>query len=147
MKGKRLLQSKKKQKNMLTIIQTAYAVFLAIVGFILSPLSWWNDLAINVPLAYIMAWPIGYLISLFAPVPYIAFLGLFVLMYWITNIIGFLMIHYGLLVYKKQRITKKEIRGTVILTTAYSVLVILLIQISTTSSLLQQYNLLPPWVS
>src|SRR5579871_1650867 len=54
----------------------------------LSPLSWWNDLFVNVPLALAFAWPI----SLFAPS---AFEAAFVLGYWLTNIIGFVMMHKG----------------------------------------------------
>lgn len=29
---------------------------LAFIGFMLSPLSWWNDLFVNVPLALGFAW-------------------------------------------------------------------------------------------
>jgi hypothetical protein len=33
---------------------------LALVGYMLSPLSWWNDLFVNVPLALGFAWLIGW---------------------------------------------------------------------------------------
>jgi hypothetical protein len=36
---------------------------LALIGYMLSPLSWWNDMFINVPLALAFAW----VISLFWP--------------------------------------------------------------------------------
>ena len=29
---------------------------LAFVGFMLSPLSWWNDAFVNIPLALLFAW-------------------------------------------------------------------------------------------
>jgi len=29
---------------------------LALIGFMLSPLTWWNDLFVNIPLALVFAW-------------------------------------------------------------------------------------------
>ena len=34
--------------------------FLVVAGFLLSPLSWWNDLVINIPLALGFAWAVSY---------------------------------------------------------------------------------------
>lgn len=62
--------------------------FLGFVGFLLSPLSWWNDAFVNVPLAYLGAW----LISLFYEP---GFAVAFVLCYWITNIVGLFLMHKG----------------------------------------------------
>jgi hypothetical protein len=51
---------------------------LAMVGFMLSPLSWWNDLFVNVPIAIGLAW----LASLvYKP----AFATALLLGYWLTN--------------------------------------------------------------
>jgi hypothetical protein len=61
---------------------------LTFVGYMLSPLSWWNDLFVNVPLALVGAW----IVSLFSKT---AFEAAFVLSYWITNIIGFFLMHKG----------------------------------------------------
>jgi hypothetical protein len=61
---------------------------LGFVGYMLSPLSWWNDLFVNVPLALAFAW----ILSLFIPR---AFLECFVLGYWLTNILGFVLMHKG----------------------------------------------------
>ena len=59
------------------------------VGFLLSPLSWWNDLIVNVPLAYLLANPIAWLWpSLYVP----AFVGA----YWLTNLLGLLMLDSGI---------------------------------------------------
>ena len=33
--------------------------FLAVVGYMLSPLSWWNDLFVNIPLAIAFAWVVS----------------------------------------------------------------------------------------
>ena len=61
---------------------------LAVIGFMLSPLSWWNDLFVNVPLAVAFAW----LVSLvYQP----AFAASLVLGYWLTNVLGFILMHKG----------------------------------------------------
>jgi hypothetical protein len=61
---------------------------VAFIGYILSPLSWWNDLIVNIPLAYLMAWP-------FERIDPSLFLPAMVVGYWITNIVGLVMVHRG----------------------------------------------------
>ena len=61
---------------------------MAVVGFMLSPLSWWNDLFVNVPLAIAFAW----VVSLFYRP---AFDACVVLGYWLTNVLGFVLMHKG----------------------------------------------------
>ena len=61
---------------------------LAFVGFMLSPLSWWNDLFVNVPLALAFAW----IVSLANER---AFQASFVVGYWLTNVLGFVLMHKG----------------------------------------------------
>ena len=61
---------------------------LAVIGFMLSPLSWWNDLFVNVPLALVFAW----LVSLvYKP----AFEVSLIVGYWLTNVIGLVLLHKG----------------------------------------------------
>jgi hypothetical protein len=61
---------------------------LAVIGFMLSPLSWWNDLFVNVPLALAFAW----LVSLvYRP----AFEISLIIGYWLTNVLGFVLLHKG----------------------------------------------------
>lgn len=61
---------------------------LITIGFVLSPLSWWNDLIVNVPLAYLFSAPFSMLNqNLFIPS--------FILGYYITNLAGFMMLHWG----------------------------------------------------
>jgi hypothetical protein len=63
--------------------------FLATAGYFLSPLSWWNDLYVNFPIAYGMAWVVSLIDrQLFA--------GALVVSYWITNIAGLIMLHKGI---------------------------------------------------
>ncbi|KAB1198405.1 MULTISPECIES: hypothetical protein [Haloferax] len=62
--------------------------FLALVGFILSPLSWWNDLVVNLPLAY--AFGVGV-----ALISREWFLPGVIAGYWLTNVVGFVLLHKG----------------------------------------------------
>ena len=58
------------------------------MGFLLSPLSWWNDLFINLPLALGFAWLVSWF---YKP----AFEACVILGYWLTNIAGLILMHRG----------------------------------------------------
>lgn len=62
---------------------------LAVLGYILSPLSWWNDLWVNIPLAYAAASLAQFLNPKF-------FLPVFVGAYWVTNLLGLILMHAGI---------------------------------------------------
>jgi hypothetical protein len=63
-------------------------LILATVGYLLSPLSWWNDAFVNLPLAYLAALPFGLIWRpLFMPAMIVA--------YWGTNVLGFVLLHHG----------------------------------------------------
>lgn len=97
---------------------------LAVIGFLLSPLSWWNDLIVNFPLSYAIALPFGLIReSLFLP----SFIGA----YWLTNILGLLLLQKG-----GEKLFKKEasqiepskaIKNTLIWSSIYTVLIAVLI--------------------
>ena len=61
---------------------------LAFIGFLLSPLSWWNDLFVNVPLAMAFAWMVA---AVYPP----AFKTALVIGYWLTNVLGLMLLHIG----------------------------------------------------
>ena len=67
------------------------------IGYMLSPLSWWNDLYVNVPLAVAFAWVVG---LFYRP----AFGPSIVLGYWLTNVLGFVLMHTG----ARKALTEKE---------------------------------------
>ena len=69
---------------------------IGVVGFILSPLSWWNDLVVNFPLSFGFAWIVGKCLNLFMVVHRWMFLNLFLIGYFLTNLLGFLMMHYSI---------------------------------------------------
>ena len=62
----------------------------------LSPLSWWNDLFVNVPLALAFGWLVA---LIYKP----AFEIAVIIGYWLTNLLGFVLLHKG-----AQRILSKE---------------------------------------
>lgn len=62
---------------------------LGFVGFMLSPLSWWNDAFVNLPLAVGFGWLIG---LVYRP----AFDGAVIVGYWLTNVLGFVLLHRGI---------------------------------------------------
>jgi len=61
---------------------------VAFVGYMLSPLSWWNDAFVNIPLALVFAWVVS---AFYKP----AFESALVLGYWLTNVAGFVLMHKG----------------------------------------------------
>jgi len=61
---------------------------IVLLGFLLSPLSWWNDLIINIPLAYLIATGL----TLFFPGYFAMFM---ILGYWLTNVLGLVLMHRG----------------------------------------------------
>ena len=73
--------------------------FVALVGYMLSPLSWWNDMFVNVPLALVFAWVVSFF---YKP----AFTSSLILGYWLTNVLGFILLHKG-----AQQALAKEARG------------------------------------
>ncbi len=94
------------------------------VGYVLSPLSFWNDLYVNVPLAYVGGW----LASLFYRP---AFLPAFIVSYWITNVAGFLLMHLGVrdAVGKKTGMSKKSFLKDMAFSTGYVLVLVLLIHV------------------
>jgi Sec-independent protein secretion pathway component TatC len=66
--------------------QRWYWWLVLVIGYLLSPLSWWNDLFVNLPLAYLFGSALS-LVSkkLFAP-------GM-IFGYWLSNLLGFFLMH------------------------------------------------------
>lgn len=94
-------------------------------GYLLSPLSWWNDLFINLPIAYGVAFLFGLISkSLFTP--------MIVIVYWMTNIAGFILIHLGakgLLRQDEARYTKKGLVRDLFFSILYTFVIIALIKL------------------
>jgi len=97
---------------------------LAFIGFILSPLSWWNDLFVNVPLAVGFAW----VVSLFYKP---AFAASVVLGYWLTNVLGFVLLHKGTqkLFAQPKPYNRRELVKDILISLLYTLLVVVLVRL------------------
>ena len=95
-------------------------VVIATIGFILSPLTWWNDMIVNVPLAYLFSLP-------FSLINEQLFLPSFILGYWLTNLLGFLLLHYGGEGLVHQRRPTISIKRSIIISVIYSVIMVILV--------------------
>lgn len=99
--------------------------FLTAVGYLLSPLSWWNDMFVNVPLALLFAWIVS---AFYKP----AFAAALVIGYWLTNVAGFVLMHKGaqqLLSKEEKRYSRRELAKDVVISLLYTLLILLLIRL------------------
>jgi len=94
---------------------------LIFLGFWLSPLSPWNDLFTNIPIAYAF----GFLFSLISES---LFLPMVILGYWLSNIAGFILMHYGYVVTQEGSYSFKEKwKNYVLWTTLYTIIAAMLV--------------------
>jgi hypothetical protein len=103
---------------------------LAAVGFLLSPLSWWNDAFVNLPLALAFAWLLSAWVG--AGARQWVFDIAVVVGYWLTNVLGFVLLHKGLrwLRSPAQRAqTQRELRNDLWVSLAYTALILGLIKL------------------
>ena len=100
---------------------------LATIGYVLSPLSWWNDAFVNLPIAYCIGL-LGGLASprLFSP----AMIG----GYWLTNIAGLVLLHRGIVGGSgdaeggRRRASRRQIIESLVVSTLYTILILLLVR-------------------
>ena len=99
--------------------------FFLVIGYLLSPLCWWNDLVFNLPIAYFF----GYVCSLLFPnllVP-CSIIG-----YWLSNIVGIVLMQLGavdvLQGQPKEHNLKKELLTGLVTSTVYTFVILGLIQ-------------------
>ena len=115
-----------------------------VLGFMLSPLSWWNDLFFNLPIAY----GFGYLCSFFSQD---LLLPCSIVGYWISNILGILLMQVGAVdVFQdrpKNSNLKKELLSAIASSAAYSLAIFALIhfKIIDTAAVLSSLNLNLPF--
>ena len=97
--------------------------FLLVIGYLLSPLCWWNDLVFNLPVSYCF----GYICGWFSP--NLFFPGLIV-GYWLSNIVGILLMQAGALdVFQQSESNlKKELLTGLATSTLYTLAIVALIQ-------------------
>ena len=99
--------------------------FFLVIGYLLSPLCWWNDLIFNLPIAYFF----GYVCSLLSSD---LLLPCSILGYWLSNIAGIILMQFGSVdVFQgqpKERNLKKELLTGLVSSTAYTVVILALMQ-------------------
>lgn len=100
--------------------------FFLVIGYLLSPLCWWNDLFFNLPIAYFF----GYVCSWFSPN---LLLPCSIVGYWVSNIAGILLMQFGTVdIFQeqpKERNFKKELMTGLVSSTIYTVAILALIQL------------------
>jgi len=97
---------------------------LATIGYLLSPLSWWNDAFVNIPLALVFAWLVSFF---YKP----AFAASLIIGYWLTNVLGFVLMHKGarqMLSAKPPPDLRRELLTDVMVSLIYTGVIIALIQ-------------------
>ncbi|MBD1821751.1 hypothetical protein H6F51_04455 [Cyanobacteria bacterium FACHB-DQ100] len=94
------------------------------IGWLLSPLCWWNDLIFNLPVAY----GFGYVCSLFSSS---WVLPGTVIGYWFSNLIGILLMQAGAtdVFQSQERNLKKELLWGVVSSSIFTIAVVVLIQL------------------
>ncbi len=98
---------------------------LAVIGFMLSPLSWWNDLFVNVPLALAFAWLVSWF---YKP----AFEASLVIGYWLTNVVGFILMHKGaqkIISEKQGPYSRRDLLRDVVISLLYTALIVALAEV------------------
>lgn len=97
---------------------------LVLIGYLLSPLCWWNDLIFNLPIAYGFGRLIAGLHADF-------FLPAAMVGYWLSNLVGILLMQFGtkelISGEKEERNWQKELRNGLFSSTVYTLVILTLI--------------------
>lgn len=99
-------------------IKNLCRLVLGTIGFLLSPISWWNDIWINIPIAYLIA-------SIFTRVVPSLFTEIFISTYWLTNILGLMLMHQSIAGFVSKHSEKKQILKNISIILIYSLILIL----------------------
>ena len=94
---------------------------ISLIGYMLSPMSWWNDAFINIPLSWVLASTVCLIFPL-------NFSYTMIFFYWMTNFAGILLMHIGSKKALKREMTRKELFIYLITSLGYTFLLIFLIQ-------------------
>lgn len=93
---------------------------LFFLGWLLSPLTFWNDAFINIPLAYLCA-------SLFYRLAHFDFLFMTLVFYWLSNILGIALMYIsGKAIAREEGYWKNALLKTILTILIYSIVLVLL---------------------
>jgi hypothetical protein len=115
----------------------------ATVGYLLSPLSWWNDAFVNFPLALGFAWLVS---ALWPADGRDRVFGIAVVAgYWLTNVLGFVLLHHGMKEFfaaGTSGTTRRQLIHSLGISLGYTALVVVLIKLGVLEPL-QSYLVRP----
>lgn len=90
------------------------------IGWLLSPLTFWNDAFVNIPISYLCA-------SLLIRFIKVDFIGLMLVVYWVSNIVGLCMMYLsGRAIFEDRGGVFKALMTLVATIAVYSVMLIAL---------------------
>jgi Na+/H+-translocating membrane pyrophosphatase len=96
---------------------------LFFIGFILSPLTWWNDPFVNIPIAYAVSF-------LFSLIDRRLFLPSFVGGYLLTNVTGFILMHIGIQGARRgEQVAGRNLKKDILISFVYVVVIVLLVKL------------------
>lgn len=100
-----------------------FGAIVIAIGFALSPLSWWNDLFINLPIAFFFGCVLG-------AVNEKLFLPGVIVGYWFSNVLGVAMMHFGFLKFRpEKKYSRRDLVRDLCLALAYTALIVLLFKL------------------
>jgi hypothetical protein len=97
----------------------------------LSPLSWWNDAVVNLPLAWLFASAVALVYRPAAEPNSKVFDGLVIIGYWLTNVLGFVLMHKGaqqVLSKEEKKYSRRELIKDLIVSLLYTALIVILLK-------------------
>jgi hypothetical protein len=97
---------------------------LVFIGYMLSPLSWCNDPFVNWPLALVCAWVVSWF---YKP----AFTASLVLAYWLTNVLGFVLMQKGgatIISEEDQLYSRKCLCRDLVISLLYTLVIVVLVK-------------------
>lgn len=104
---------------------------LGVLGFMLSPLSWWNDAVVNLPLALLFAWLVGLIYRPAAEPHSPSFDAAVILGYWLTNVLGFVLMHKGaqqMLSKEEKKYSRREMLKDLVVSLLYTAVIVVLLK-------------------
>ncbi len=105
------------ERERFRVVLRSTSAAIAVVGFILSPLSWWNDAVVNIPLSLAVASLLNALAGLDLKVG-------FTVIYWLTNVGGLILMFVGGDTAYKGRVTRRSLIASLVAGTIYTLIVV-----------------------
>lgn len=115
---------------------------MVFIGYMLSPLSWWNDLFVNWPLALVCAWAVS---GFYKP----AFTATLIVAYWLTNLLGFILMQKGgskIISEENRPYSRKCLCRDLLFSVLYTLLILVLVKIGFIAPIQDTVREIKKWV-